>query len=261
MHWKIAAAQMEVTEDAEKNLHTILTCIEAAAKRKADIICFPEICLIDDDIHARRIPKESRAISMAAATHGIHVICGSYVIDDTKRIRNQIWVMNRAGSIVMRYNKRNLYKAESTAILPGKRNKIFELDGIRCAIINCWDYAFPEEIRSLAARGAEVIFCPSYLLSHPRTKDVLDKIPQVRAFDAMTYFVMVDAYAEETYKHSKICHPLRELSSIRGKTGIIYADIDTTEIAALRSEFRNIKGLVVQEAKANEVMNGQSGMP
>ena len=214
MHWKIAAAQIEVTGDIEKNLSTILANITEAAQQQANIICFPEICLIDDDMNARRISRESRAIQAAAALHGIHVICGSYVIDDTKRIRNQIWVIDRTGNIVMRYNKRNLYKAESAAILPGKRNKIFELDGIRFAIINCWDYAFPEEIRSLAAKGAEVIFCPSYLLSHPRTKDVLDKIPQVRAFDAMTYFVMVDAFAQDTYKRSKICHPLRVLSAI-----------------------------------------------
>jgi len=241
MKWKIAAAQIVVTDSIEQNLQEILKAIRTASKNNADIVCLPETCLINEEEHTRRITKEVKTIRDLAKEKNINVVFGSYVLDDEQKIRNRIFVIDRTGEVVLRYNKRNLYRDESAIIVAGKRNRLATLDGIHIAVINCWDYAFPEDIRDLASRGAEVIFCPSYLLSHPQTHNVLYHIPQVRAFDCMAYFVMVDAFAEETYKHSKICHPLHRIADIKNKAGIAYGEIDTSEIKKLRKEFPNLK--------------------
>lgn len=256
MLWNVAAAQIHISDAIEKNLQTIQTEMDNAKKRGAHILCFPEISLISNESQARRIIAEQRIIAEKAKACELHVIFGSYVLDDEKKLRNRIIVINKQGVCVMKYSKRHLYRSESKDIVAGKRNRIFTLDGVRCAVINCWDYAFPEHIRALAVAGVDIIFCPSYLMSHPDTKEVLDKIPQVRAFDAMSYFVMVDGVTNETFKRSKICHPLRCMKEIKDKTGMILATIDTADIALLRQKYCNLKA--IRQPVSPIIMEGKS---
>lgn len=237
---RVAAVQMQVSGDVGENLQRQLAFIAAAKERGADVVCFPETSLQSDEEDVRRITSAAARVRAAAREQGINVIFGTYNLDAKRRIRNQVWVVDRNGDVVARYNKRNPYLTERAFLTAGRRNKVFLLDGVRMGVINCWDYAFPEHIRSLARKGAQVIFCPSYLLSHPQTASVLAHVPQVRAFDAMCYFVMVDAATKETFRRSKICHPLRELARIEEEEGLITADLDLAEIDALRERFQNL---------------------
>lgn len=233
---KVAAAQIIVESDVAKNLEKILEYIKKA--RRADVVCFPEVCLQCEKETIKSLGREIKKICDAAKENNINVIFGAYVKEEEK-IRNKIFVVNKSGEIIYKYNKRNPYKTEQEYVASGKINKPFMLDGIPCAVINCWDYAYPEYLRMLAKKGAIVIFCPAYLLSHPLTHNVLRKIPQVRAFDTMSYFVMVDAIGEETYMRSRICHPLHQIDFIKDKEGIIYAEIDEQEILELRKKLSN----------------------
>jgi predicted amidohydrolase len=235
----VAAVQMPISNDSVINLNQILKDVRKAAKNEAEIVCFPEISLVSDEKLVRPIGKEIKAISSLAKELNVSVIFGTYLKDENQ-IKNQIIVINQKGKIIHRYNKKHAYISEKKFLKEGRNNRVFTLNKISCAVINCWDYAYPEYIRSLAKKGAMVIFCPSYLMSHKKTKEVLKKIPQVRAFDSMSYFVMVDAYTKETFKKSRICHPLKELASISDQSGIIYAEIMVKEIKKLRKYFSNV---------------------
>ena len=235
----IAAVQMPISNDSLINFTQILKYVKQAAKNDAKIICFPEISLVSDEKLVKPINKEIKEITFLAKELKVSIIFGTYLKKEDA-IKNQIIVVNQNGKIIHRYNKKHAYISEKKFLKEGRNNRIFTLNKISCAVINCWDYAYPEYIRSLARRGAMLIFCPSYLMSHKKTKEVLKKIPQVRAFDSMSYFVMVDAFTKETFRHSKICHPLKELASISDQQGIIYADVSIKEIKKLRKHFSNI---------------------
>lgn len=231
---------MEVTDFTEQNLTEILSRIHTAASNGAKFVCFPEISLVSDEHNLQDITRETRQIREAAQRNDINVIFGTYVLDENKHIRNQIWIVSREGKVVYRYSKRNPFLTEKSFLKAGRQNKVVTVDGMPFAVIDCWDYAFPEHIRELAKKGAKVIFCPSYLLSHPRTSEVLERVPQVRAFDTMAYFIMVDSYAPETFKRTRICHPLHEVASIVNSPATIYADLDLTEIDELRNTYHNL---------------------
>ena len=233
---RIAAAQIEVGQDKTKNCEKILSSIHQA--RNADVICFPELSLQSDEHNIQPIGRDLKKICTAAKENSIHVIFGAYV-NEKKTIRNKLFVIDKQGKIIHQYNKRHPYKTEKDYVVSGKTNKVFSLDDTPCALINCWDYAYPEYLRSLARKGAVIFFCPSYLVSFPQTHTVLDKIPQVRAFDTMSYFVMVDAVAPDTYKRSRICHPLHQLAFIKDNEQIIYVDVDKEAILALREAHNN----------------------
>lgn len=57
----------------------------------------------------------------------------------------------------------------------------------------------------------------------------------------MSYFVMVDAVTDKTFKRTKICHPLKQLASIKDKEGIIYAELHIPGIDTLRNKFKNFR--------------------
>lgn len=236
---RIAAAQIPITANIQENLTTILNAIKRAAHKNADFICLPEICLVNEETNFPPITKETNQIRNAAKQHHINIIFGTYA-REKEHIRNQIWIINKQGTVVYKYNKKYAYLTEKSFLKEGRRNKVITLDKTPFAVINCWDYAYPEHIRKLAKQGAKIIFCPSYLMSYPQTHRVLDKIPQVRAFDTMSYFVMVDGYSDETFKRTKICSPFNELARIHNKPGIVYADLDLKTIDKLRKQFVNL---------------------
>lgn len=238
MKIKIAAAQLQIHKKIEDNLQEILNAIDIASRNGAQFLCCPEICLVTDERKVKNLSAETAQIKAAAKKNHLNFIFGTYVKED-EVIRNQIWVINNQGKLIYKYNKKHTWLKERPFVKAGRKNKVLEVDGIKFAVINCWDYAYPEDIRKLAKQGAQIIFCPSYLLSHPYTKEVLDKIPQVRAFDAMSYFVMADAVAADTFKRTKICHPLNLISRIQDKPGIIYAELDLMQIDRLRKRFMN----------------------
>lgn len=235
---KVAVAQINITDIKEDNLKKILAYIQKA--KDSDVVCFPELSLQPNLDNILPIQKDLIKISESAIKNDINIIFGSYIRYKGK-IKNRIFVVDRKGFIIHRYDKKHPYISEVNQVSKGRINKLFNLDGVTCAVINCWDYAFPEYGRDLAKNGAKIIFCPSYLMSHPRTVNVLERIPQVRAFDYMSYFIMVDAVAEDTFKRSKICHPLRLLHSIKDREGIIKAYLDVSEIDKLRHEFKNFQ--------------------
>ena len=59
---KVAAAQVRVTRNAEENCEKILLFLERAKRRKVDIICFPETCLVTKSKDVIRIEKSLRRI-------------------------------------------------------------------------------------------------------------------------------------------------------------------------------------------------------
>ena len=67
----------------------------------------------------------------------------------------------RDGSLAGRYRKMSLPDEEiEGGITPGSDTPVFDTDFGRVGLMICWDSSYPEVARSLASRGAEVIFMP-----------------------------------------------------------------------------------------------------
>lgn len=238
MNVRLAAAQIIITRNTEKNLESILEAVSRAASEGAQFVCLPETCLVSEASLVKPVKDLLEQIYAAAKTYSINIVFGSYVLV-RGRVKNRILVVSKEGKVVYRYDKRNLFMQEPKEVSPGGTNKVLSLDGVRFAVINCWDYAFPEQLRRLAKKGAKIIFCPANLLSFPRTKNVLLAVPQVRAFDTMAYFVMVDGFSSKLFCQSKVCHPLRELARISDEPAVVCVDVDLAEIDSLRQDFPN----------------------
>ena len=233
---KIALAQIEVYDNLKKNVKKVFEYINKASIKNADIVCFPESCLGEDVLNLNS--KEIKQIQNKCKEKSIYCIFGCHIKENNK-IYNSALLINRNGEVQYKYNKRNLFNGlDLSKTSPGKENKVIKTDFGKIGIIICWDFAFPEHIKELAKNGAEIIFCPSYLLDDSGiSKDVFRSYPLTRAFENLSYFVSCDAFTNEVLCESYICSPLKIMNKIKNREGIIFSDLDLNLIKRLRKKY------------------------
>ena len=172
---KIALAQMKMDTDIEKNFQKSLQLIREAAKKKAELICFPEIQLspffpqfpdcdaseyvmAEDSSYIKGICKECRDCHIFASPNLYIEENGqrydmSLLIDDQGKIIGKQKMVHVA-QCEMFYEK-NYYtqSEEGFTVFDTKLGKI--------GIVVCFDRHYPESIRTEALRGAELIIIPT----------------------------------------------------------------------------------------------------
>jgi predicted amidohydrolase len=238
---KVAAAQISVSNNPDKNLSKMLDYIVNASSKKVDIICFPETSMIKvktkNKIEKIDFDKYLDAIKISCKQNKIHCIFGSNVLRGN-RLYNSAFMINDKGKIIYTYDKVNLWINEKKTKSRGLKNNAVKTKFGKIGLIICWDIAFPEYVKKLGKQGAWIIFCPSYVVNYKRELGSYEQLPYARAFENSAYFVYVDAYAKDTIKYSYICGPSRIYSKIRGKEGMIIAELDHRKILGLRRRYR-----------------------
>ena len=166
----------------------------------------------------------------------IYCIVGAHLKEKSK-IYNSAILINRNGEVDYVYRKVNLFPGlDLKKTSPGKGNNVIKTDFGKIGMIICWDFAFPETVKQLSEKGAQIVFCPSYLLNDAEiTKEVFRSYPLTRAFENGVYFVSCDAFTSEVLGESYICSPLKVLNKIRNREGIIFSDLDLDELEKLKS--------------------------
>ncbi|MBI4163574.1 MAG: carbon-nitrogen hydrolase family protein, partial [Candidatus Aenigmarchaeota archaeon] len=217
---KIAVAQIEVFDEIDKNLEKIIGFIEKASAGNADIVCFPESCLWDTNTVFDIGSHEIKMIQNKCKEKSIYCIFGVHLKQDNK-VFNSAVLVNRLGEIQYIYKKTHPFPGlDLKQTVPGNENKVIETDFGKIGIIICWDFAFQEDIKKLSKSGAQIIFCPAYLLNDAKISgEVFRSLPVTRAFENLSYFVTCDAFTDETFSESFICSPQKILNKIQNKEG------------------------------------------
>lgn len=171
----IALAQFAMAEDAPTNLAKAISHVEQAARRGAQIVCFPELFMspyfcnqpVSPKDYSEEIPGETgRALSESAIKNGIAIVAGSiYERADTKKY-NTAMVFNAKGEMLGTYRKTHIPHDpgffEMNYFLPGDCGfKMFDLGFAKISVLICYDQWFPEAARASALLGAEIIFYPT----------------------------------------------------------------------------------------------------
>jgi len=92
------------------------------------------------------------------------VLIGGFAEKDGKKIYNSAMAVYK-NKIIGIYRKIHLYYKEKEWFSSGdKTPKVFKVNGVNIGIMICFDWFFPETIRTLALQGAEIIAHPSNLV-------------------------------------------------------------------------------------------------
>jgi len=141
-------------------------------KSKADLIVLPELFATgytfiskkDAESLAENTKGETAEFLMRIAEITGAVIVGGFIEEDSNQIYNSSLVVS-SSEVLGTYRKLHLYYKENLWFSPGNKPlKIYEVKNIKLGILICFDWFFPETVRSLALLGAEIIAHPANLV-------------------------------------------------------------------------------------------------
>jgi predicted amidohydrolase len=146
--------------------------LQQAAKDEADIAHFPECALSGyagkdfesfDGFDWALLRRETEEIMALAEKLRLWVALGSsHQLTAPNKPHNSLYLIDRDGRIGDRYDKRFCMSEDLPHYTPGSRFVTFDINGVRCALLICFDVRFPELYRELYKRGVNCILQSFY---------------------------------------------------------------------------------------------------
>lgn len=243
---KIACVQMNIAfGEPEKNFAAVKKYLEEAARANSDVIVFPEMWNTGyaleqlDHLADEKGTKTKLLLTEFAKKYQVNIVGGSVATKKEDKFFNTMYVADRTGNIVAEYDKAHLFKLmdEHLFIDAGKKVNLFDLDGVNCGGIICYDLRFPEWTRVHTIAGARVMFVPAEWPS--QRVDHWQLLLQARAIENQCYIVAVNRVGtdpnNEFNGHSMVIAPWGELLiSNQTAEGIYFANIELEEVDRVR---------------------------
>lgn len=181
MKLKVATSQFPTSAEIGKNLQYILRQIHEAKDRGAEVVHFPEACLsgyVDHDFTSyrgfnwRQLAESTPQVLDLANELQIWVILGStHRLSGKNKPHNSVYIVNDRGQLIDRYDKmfcagdRSGKTGELAHYSPGNHFSVFNIKGIRCGVLICHEYRYPELYREYKRKGVQLMF-HSYHAGH-----------------------------------------------------------------------------------------------
>ena len=168
---KITNIQMDMAfANPKENFIKAEKLIREATKNKPDVIVLPETwntgffphenlsSLCDDN--GKEVKEKIGALAKELS---VNIVAGSVANLKGEKVYNTCFVFNRNGECIAEYDKTHLFTPmnEDDYFQKGENLVKFELDGVPCAVIICYDIRFPELTRTLTLKGVDVFFVVS----------------------------------------------------------------------------------------------------
>ena len=175
MKLTVATCQFPVSADIRANQRYILRQMATARKGGATVAHFPECALSGyaetdftstDALDWAVLDECMLPILARAGELGLWVVLGStHRLSDGNKPHNSLFIIDAAGRLIDRYDKRfcaGTSQPEPFGDLanysPGDHPTVFTINGVRCAVLVCHEYRYPELYRELGTNGAQVVF-------------------------------------------------------------------------------------------------------
>jgi formamidase len=208
----MGVCQLETdTRNPRKNMASLATQIKVMRAHSPwiKLVGAPELCL-QGPYHmassAERIPGPiSTFCADLARKHEIYLIPGSIYEKDGTAIYNTAPIFTPQGKMVARYRKMYPWRPhEKTS--PDSETTVFDVAGVgRVGVCICYDLWFPEVIRDLVLKGAEVIMVPTLTGTQDRRQEII--LCRAAAIANQCFVVSVNGAGQSAKGQSMIADP------------------------------------------------------
>lgn len=171
---KVATAQFAVSADIADNLAAVERLMRQARAAGADVVHFCEAALsgyagIDfesfEGFDWSACQGATRRVMALAGELGLWTVVGSsHRLSDGHKPHNSVYVIDASGALVDRYDKRFCagdaegLTGDLAHYTPGDHFAVFEIAGVRCGVLVCHDYRYPELYRAYHRQGVRMMF-------------------------------------------------------------------------------------------------------
>lgn len=151
--------------DIEAAFATITPALFAAAAMKADMLVLPELMLPGYNLAQMHGQPRGGAWHKRLAALAKSAGCGltlGYAETKGPLLYNAAVTFDATGSEIAHYRKIQLYgPREHHLFTPGDQYTIFDLNGIKTALLICYDIEFAPHIAALAGQGVQLVLTPT----------------------------------------------------------------------------------------------------
>lgn len=169
---KVASCQFAVGKNIKRNAASIIRYIEKAAAAGAQLVHFPEAALSGyagtdffsfEDFDWQLLRRQTKLVMKAAKDNSVWVVLGSaHELTAPNKPYNCLYLIDSAGKLVDRYDKRYLTVTDLQYFSAGSRCVYFEIKRLRCSLQICFELRFPEIYRELYKKGIDLVLQSFY---------------------------------------------------------------------------------------------------
>jgi predicted amidohydrolase len=218
----LGACQMEVDpDDVQKNLDNMVKQIALIKYYSpwVKLVVTPELCFqgaSDFEKKAQKIPNPiTEFCSKVARDNEIYLVPGSLYEKKSNKIYNTSPIFNDDGILIGTYRKMYPWRPHETTS-SGNKTLVFDLPEIgRIGLCNCYDLWFPELIRDLVFKGAQIIIIPTASGTQERSQEVI--LCQAAAIQNQCYVVSVNGVGYGGKGESMIVDPKGNITQKAGQ--------------------------------------------
>ena len=239
----IATCQFPVSDNIEENAGWIIKQMEEAHAQGATLAHFPECALsgypgVDmltmENFQWNQLHGYTDSIAALAQQLDMWVLLGSiHELSDTLKPLNSLYVINPSGKIIDRYDKRFCTKGDLKFFSAGNHFVVFNINGIRCGLLICFDVRFPELYREYKKLDVDLIFQSFYNARqkpggiHPK---IMPVTAQTRAATNHFYMSLTNSSAANSWPcHFITPNGLIEDTLPANKPGVLISELDLSE--------------------------------
>lgn len=243
--FRLAALQAPVLAGCEARLDWLAAQLPKAVAAGANLVALPELFAhgynIGDTLRTLAEPQDGplRArIGELACAHGLAILYG-YAERAGDRIFNTAACVDASGALVGHHRKLAIPPGfEQGIFTAGAGIRLFDLAGLRIAILICYDAEFAETARHAATLGAQLIVVPTALGA--AWGWVADQMIPTRGYENGVYLAYINHAGVEEDMHylgrSLIAAPDgQELARAGAAAEMLIAEIDHARVTAAQA--------------------------
>ncbi|MGH2982060.1 MAG: carbon-nitrogen hydrolase family protein [Solirubrobacterales bacterium] len=224
---RVAAVQLNSTDDKERNLEVAERLIRAAAQDGAELACLPEKWNLlggSEALLSGAEPLDGPSLSAArgwASELGIRLLAGSVAerVEGQERLFNTSVLIGPGGDVVAAYRKIHMFDVEVGGVTyreseheqGGEEIVSAPLGEVELGLTVCYDLRFPELYRILAVRGARIVNVTSAFTA-VTGRAHWEVLLRARAIENQVFVIAAGQIGEappsyDSYGHSAIVDP------------------------------------------------------
>jgi deaminated glutathione amidase len=250
----VAIVQMKSSEDKMENLQLSVDFIREAAKKKSNLICFPEFQMAYSPVSqsANQLSEIAESVNdgnfittlrKAAKVNKISIISTIYEKSNSgfnNRVYDTVVLIDSKGKISSVYRKLHLYDAlgfkESDKMMAGNMiEKPAKTSVGNIGLMICYDIRFPEMSRILTVKGANVLVSPSAWVHGVMKEEHWQTLLKARAIENGLYIIAPDQVGNIFSGRSMAVDPFGVvLLDMGNREGMEVVEIDKSRVQKVR---------------------------